>query len=77
VQLALLANHAYEMAHAVAITLVRLGTARGRRLEWETAAAVSAYVFDTAGFAGVSVVAAAFTALIPVSCIWLRERRAV
>ena len=42
-----------------------------------TAAAVSAYVFDTAGFAGVSVVAAAFTALIPVSCIWLRERRTV
>jgi predicted MFS family arabinose efflux permease len=37
------------------------------------AAAVSAYVFDTSGFAGVSIVAAALTALIPISCIWLRE----
>jgi predicted MFS family arabinose efflux permease len=39
-----------------------------------TATAISAYVFDAAGFAGVSVVAAVFTILIPVSCIWLRER---
>jgi predicted MFS family arabinose efflux permease len=41
------------------------------------AATTSAYVFDASGFAGVSIVAAAFTALIPISCIWLRERRAV
>jgi predicted MFS family arabinose efflux permease len=39
-----------------------------------TAAAISAYVFDRSGFAGVSIVAAAFTVLIPISCIWLRER---
>jgi MFS transporter, AAHS family, 4-hydroxybenzoate transporter len=39
-----------------------------------TAAGISAYVFDRAGFAGVGIVAAAFTILIPVSCIWLRER---
>ena len=39
-----------------------------------TAAAISAYVYDTAGFSGVSMVAAAFTLLVPVSCIWLRER---
>jgi predicted MFS family arabinose efflux permease len=38
------------------------------------AAAVSARVFDASGFAGVSVVAAILTALIPVTCIWLRER---
>ena len=38
-----------------------------------TAAAISAYVFDSTGFAGVSIVAAVFTALIPVTCIWLRE----
>lgn len=38
------------------------------------AAGISAYAFDTAGFRGVSIVAAAFTALIPISCIWLRER---
>jgi predicted MFS family arabinose efflux permease len=37
-------------------------------------AALSAYVFDTFGFAGVSMVAAGLTVLIPVSCIWLRER---
>jgi len=29
---------------------------------------------EPSGFAGVSIVAAAFTLLIPVSCIWLRER---
>lgn len=39
-----------------------------------TAAAISAYVYDTAGFSGVSMVAAVFTVLVPVSCIWLRER---
>jgi predicted MFS family arabinose efflux permease len=37
------------------------------------ATAISAHVFDTTGFAGVSIVAAVFTALIPVTCIWLRE----
>jgi multidrug resistance protein len=39
-----------------------------------TAAAISAYVYDTAGFSGVSMVAGMFTILVPVSCIWLRER---
>lgn len=38
------------------------------------AAAVSARVFDASGFAGVSIVAAILTVLIPVTCIWLRER---
>ena len=38
-----------------------------------TAAGISAYVFDVSGFAGVGIVAAVFTVLIPVSCIWLRE----
>jgi predicted MFS family arabinose efflux permease len=38
------------------------------------AAAVSARVFDASGFAGVSIVAAILTALIPVTCIWLKER---
>jgi multidrug resistance protein len=41
------------------------------------AAALSGVVYDAGGFAAVSLVAAAFTALIPVSCIWLRERQAV
>lgn len=37
------------------------------------AAAISAVVYDASGFAGVSVVAALFTAFVPVTCIWLRE----
>jgi len=39
-----------------------------------SSAAVSAYAFDRSGFAGVSIIAAVLTALIPVTCIWLRER---
>jgi predicted MFS family arabinose efflux permease len=38
------------------------------------AAGVSASVFDASGFAGVSIVAAVMTALIPVTCMWLKER---
>ena len=38
------------------------------------AAFVSSRVFDTSHFAGVSIVAAVLTALIPFTCIWLRER---
>ena len=38
-QLTLLASHAYEMVHAITVTLVRLGITRVRMLEWETAAA--------------------------------------
>src|SRR5216684_3074221 len=38
-QLAFLANHAYEMLHAITVTLVRLGITKHRLLEWETAAA--------------------------------------
>jgi cyclic beta-1,2-glucan glucanotransferase len=38
-QLAFLANHAYEMLHAIIVTLVRLAITKHRLLEWETAAA--------------------------------------
>ena len=38
-QLAFLANQAYEMLHAITVTLVRLGITKHRLLEWETAAA--------------------------------------
>jgi cyclic beta-1,2-glucan synthetase len=38
-QLAFMASRAWEMLHAIAITLVRLGITRHRLLEWETAAA--------------------------------------
>jgi cyclic beta-1,2-glucan synthetase len=38
-QVAFLANQAYEMLHAITVTLVRLGITKHRLLEWETAAA--------------------------------------
>lgn len=38
-ELAFLANHAYEMVDAITVTLVRLGITKHRLLEWETAAA--------------------------------------
>ena len=38
-QLTFLASHAYEMLHAITVTLVRLGITKHRLLEWETAAA--------------------------------------
>jgi multidrug resistance protein len=36
-------------------------------------AAISASVFDSSGFAGVSLVAAFVTLLVPICCIWLKE----
>jgi cyclic beta-1,2-glucan synthetase len=41
-QITFLAYHAYEMAHAVALTLVRLVLTQRRLLEWETAASAAA-----------------------------------
>jgi cyclic beta-1,2-glucan synthetase len=41
-QLAFLANQAWEMAHAILVTIVRLSITRRRLLEWETAAASAA-----------------------------------
>ena len=38
-ELTFLAYHAYEMVHAITVTLVRLAITRHRLLEWETAAA--------------------------------------
>jgi cyclic beta-1,2-glucan synthetase len=41
-QLTFLASQAYERAHAIVLTLFRLGATRRRLLEWETAAASTA-----------------------------------
>ena len=41
-QLTFLASQAYESAHAIVLTLVRLGATQRRLLEWETAAASAA-----------------------------------
>ena len=40
--LTFLAYHAYEMVHAIALTLMRLAFTQRRLLEWETAAAAAA-----------------------------------
>ena len=41
-QITLLASHAYEMVHAIVLTLVRMVITQRRLLEWETAAASAA-----------------------------------
>ena len=41
-QIMLLASHAYEMVHAIGLTLVRMVITQRRLLEWETAAATAA-----------------------------------
>ena len=37
------------------------------------AATISAYIFDSSGFSGVSTLAAVLTLLVPFACLWLRE----
>ena len=51
-QLTFLAYRAYEMAHAIGVTLVRLVVTQRRLLEWETAAASAARAAGLAGQAG-------------------------
>ena len=41
-QIMLLASHAYEMVHAIVLTLIRMVITQRRLLEWETAAATAA-----------------------------------
>ncbi len=43
-QLSLLANHAFEMASAISVTLVRVAFTRRRLLEWESSAASAARI---------------------------------
>ncbi|HEX4912767.1 MAG TPA: glucoamylase family protein, partial [Vicinamibacterales bacterium] len=52
IQLTFVAYHAWDMVNAVAITLARLVSQRGRFLQWETAAAVAARTrkLDVKGF---------------------------
>ncbi len=49
----LLAYHAWEMMHAIILTLVRLGITQRRLLEWETAASVAARIAGVTGRSGV------------------------
>jgi len=51
-QLTFLANDAYEMAHAILVTLSRLALTQRRLLEWETAAASAARGADLARATG-------------------------
>jgi cyclic beta-1,2-glucan synthetase len=52
VQLTFVAYQAYDMVHAVALTLIRLATGAGGMLEWETASALAQRTrkLDAAGF---------------------------
>jgi cyclic beta-1,2-glucan synthetase len=52
-QITFLAYHAYEMAHAIVLTLVRLVITQRRLLEWETAAAATARAAGLSVRAGV------------------------
>ena len=52
-QLTFLASQAYESAHAIVLTLVRLGATQRRMLEWETAAASAARAAGPARRTGV------------------------
>lgn len=51
-QITFLAYHAYEMAHAIGLTLVRLVLTQRRLLEWETAAATTARAAGLSARAG-------------------------
>ena len=51
-QITFLAHHAYEMAHAIALTLVRLVITQRRLLQWETAAAATARAAGLSARAG-------------------------
>src|SRR5881409_3960281 len=51
-QVTFLAYHAYEMAHAIALTLVRLVITQRRLLQWETAAAATARAAGLSARAG-------------------------
>ncbi|HSD33126.1 MAG TPA: glucoamylase family protein, partial [Gemmatimonadales bacterium] len=73
-QITFLAYHAYEMAHAIALTLVRLVVTQRRLLEWETAAAGAARAAGLSPRAGallflVEMAASPFIALILLSLI--------
>ena len=68
-QITFLAHHAYEMAHAIALTLVRLVITQRRLLQWETAAAATARAAGLSARAGalqflVEMAASPFIALI-------------
>jgi cyclic beta-1,2-glucan synthetase len=51
-QITFLTYHAYEMAHAIALTLIRLVITQRRLLEWETAAAATARAAGLSARAG-------------------------
>ena len=53
-QITFLAYHAFEMAHAIVLTLVRLVITQRRLLQWETAAAVTARAAGIGGRRGVT-----------------------
>jgi cyclic beta-1,2-glucan synthetase len=74
-QLTFIANEAYERAHAIVLTLVRLTATQRRLLQWETAAASGARGASLATWAGarlflVEMIASPVLALVGLVLIW-------
>src|SRR2546426_2166385 len=81
-QVTFLAYHAYEMAHAIALTLVRLVITQRRLLQWETAAAATARAAGLSARAGAlqflaEMAASPFIALILLVLIAVARPRSV
>ncbi|MGH7428671.1 MAG: DUF3131 domain-containing protein, partial [Candidatus Methylomirabilaceae bacterium] len=70
-QITFLAYHAYEMAHAIALTLVRLVITQRRLLEWETAAAATARAAGLSARAGAVLFIAEMAASPVIASIFL------
>ncbi len=73
VMITLLVYHAWKSVHAIAVTLVRLGTRRGRFLEWETSARAARLVgrYGVAQF----LVEMAVSPLVALVVLWTHRPR--
>jgi cyclic beta-1,2-glucan synthetase len=81
-QLTFMANQAYERAHAIVLTLVRLTATQRRLLQWETAAASAARGAGLARWAGarlflVEMIASPVIALAGLVLVWLARPAAL
>ncbi len=81
-QLTFMANQAYERAHAIVLTLVRLTATQRRLLQWETAAASAARGAGLARWAGarlflVGMIASPVIALAGLVLVWLARPAAL
>ncbi len=73
-QLTFLANQAFEMAHAIFVTLLRLTVTQRGLLEWETAAAGAARSLDARSFLIKMIASPSIAASALVLTSWLRPQ---